>query len=83
MKEIIQHNPNIVVMDFHLAEEIKGSTVIQALNNRGFTGLSVGFSSDTDASDDFIAAGAKGAVNKDSGNPEGSVTAVAKLIAKK
>lgn len=82
IKQIMQYNPDIVVMDYHLSDYLKGSSVIMSLNEQNFSGQAIGFSSDNDTSKDFIAAGVKGTVKKDTSQPEKSVAELANLISK-
>lgn len=80
IKQIMQDNPDIVLMDYHLSDSLKGSAIIEVLKGENFTGQAVGFSSDNSATKEFIKAGAKGAVRKEGGDPEISVSDLAKLI---
>ena len=83
IEQIMQYNPDIVVMDYHLSEDIKGSDVITSLiKQKNFSGKIVGFSSDNEVSEEFMTAGAKGTVNKDTGSPEKSIGGLASLISK-
>ncbi len=81
--QIIHINPDIVLLDFNLANNVLGSEIAEKLTTHSFSGISVGFSSDTKTAEKFIAAGAIGAVDKDAGDPEKSVVELAKLIANK
>jgi CheY-like chemotaxis protein len=83
IKQIIQHNPDIVLMDYHLSENLKGSSVIRLLNGENFSGQIIGFSSDSQASEEFLAAGVKGTIKKDIDYPENAVRELASLISKK
>jgi CheY-like chemotaxis protein len=84
IEQIMRSNPYIVLMDYHLSADFKGSSVIRALNARNFSGKTVGFSSDDNSktSNEFMSAGAKGTVNKNTSRPEKSVIELAKLISK-
>jgi CheY-like chemotaxis protein len=78
--QIAQSNPNLVIVDFHLSSDFKGTAIVQALNKRGFAGDVIGFSSDKSAVREFREAGATGVVNKNAGYPEESVTQLAEVI---
>ena len=82
IEQIMQYNPDIVLMDYHLSKNLKGSSVIEVLNRQNFSGQVVGFSSDDQASKEFIAVGAKGAIKKDINYPEKTVGQLASLISK-
>lgn len=82
IEQIMQHDPDIVVMDYHLSDHLKGSSVIRSLNEQNFSGQTIGFSSDNATSKNFMAAGAKGTVKKDTGEPERSIGELANLISK-
>ncbi|TSC78407.1 MAG: N-methyl-transferase [Parcubacteria group bacterium Gr01-1014_29] len=82
IQQIMEYNPNIVVMDYHLSENMKGSSVIKALKKQNFAGEAVGFSSDNHTTKEFMDAGAKGAVDKGGYSPEKSVEELANLISK-
>ena len=80
--QIMEHSPNIVVMDYHLSESLKGTSVIRELQGQNFSGQAVGFSSDNNTTREFMDAGAKGAVDKGGYSPEKSVEELANLISK-
>ena len=82
IQQIMDYNPSIVVMDYHLSENLKGTSVIKALRVQNFQGGAVGFSSDSHTAGAFSAAGAKGSIDKGGHFPEQSVEELANLIAK-
>ncbi len=82
VKQIMQHNPDIVIIDYHLSDYLKGSSVIESLKEKNFSGKVIGFSSDNDTVKAFMNAGAIGTVEKDASQPEKSVTEMANLISK-
>ncbi len=81
-KEIMSTNSDIVLMDYHLSEDdsMKGSDVLRALKENEFTGQSIGFSSDHEATQDFESAGAIGAVKKRPASPERTIQELAAKI---
>lgn len=80
IEQIQQSKANVVLLDYHLSEALKGSEVTLALLGIGFNGSIVGFSSDSDAKRDFQRAGALGSVDKEAGFPKSSVTKLAELL---
>ena len=80
IEQIRQSKANLVLLDFHLSETLKGATVARAMTDQGFAGSIVGFSSDDDARRKFKAAGALGAINKEAGFPESSVKKLGELF---
>ncbi len=61
---ILTKDPQIILMDYHLAGGVEGDDIIRAIIAKGFTGKIVGFSSDSAAQRAFSAAGAVGSVDK-------------------
>jgi DNA-binding NarL/FixJ family response regulator len=55
---VVERAPDVVLMDFNLKMEIKGTAVMEALRKSGFTGHVVGFSSDPGTALSFEKAGA-------------------------
>lgn len=80
VKQILQTKANLVLLDYHLSDTLKGSSVARALLGDNFSGLVVGFSSDSGAKRDFQQSGAFGSVDKNAGSPETSVKALAELL---
>lgn len=80
IEQITTHSPDIVLVDYHLSDELKGTNVIEALHGQNFQGEVVGFSSDSRTARAFIDAGAKGAVDKGGYDPENSVKELAAVI---
>ncbi len=78
--KIIAHNPNIVLLDYHLSRQLTGSQVAMALKKH-FSGDIVGFSSDETTNKNFTEAGVKGCVDKGSATPEQTIQALGKLMA--
>ncbi len=83
IQQIMEHNPDIIIMDYNLSENLKGAAVIRKLREQNFTGETVGFSSDSRTAKEFIDAGAKGVVDKDTYDPEKSIKELANLFARK
>lgn len=82
LDQIMQYNPNILLMDYHLSDQLKGTEVLNALKESGFLGDAVGFSSDSHITSQFKTAGAKACIDKDAGQPETSVKELAEVITK-
>lgn len=80
IQQIAASSPDIVLTDYHLSDELKGTSLIEALHGQNFQGEVVGFSSDRQAASKFIDAGAKGAVDKGGYAPEKCVEDLAALI---
>jgi CheY-like chemotaxis protein len=74
---------NLVLLDYHLSKMLKGSDVARALLDGGFSGTTMGFSSDRGAKEDFEKAGALSSVEKEAWSPEVSVKQLAKLLTEK
>ncbi len=79
-KQIQDAEADLVLLDYHLSEVLKGSDVARALTDNGFSGDMVGFSSDPGAASDFKKEGALGSVDKKAWSPEVSVEQVAQLL---
>lgn len=80
IEQIQQSKADVVLLDYHLSEALKGSEVTRALLGAGFHGSIVGFSSDSDPKRDFQQAGALGSVDKEAGFPKSSVSKLAELL---
>ena len=80
INKILEANPDLVILDYHLSEQLKGAAVLRALMDQDFSGAAIGFSSDSQASKEFMAAGAMGTVDKGTDEPEVSVENIAKII---
>lgn len=64
VKEIIEKAPQIVLMDYHLSEALKGTKVVTSLLENGYAGVVVGSSSDEKRNSEFRSFGAVGCINK-------------------
>lgn len=82
LNEILARNPNIVLLDYHLSDQLKGTAVARALREAGFKGDSIGFSSDKNAVGEFDKVGA-GFLEKNAWDPETSVKSLAESVGKK
>ena len=80
VQKITESNPDIVLMDYHLSENLKGEDVVKALKEKGFLGDIVGSSSDPRTAELFANAGAKGVIDKGRLDAEDSVKELADLI---
>ena len=79
--QILENNPNLVLMDYNLSESLKGSDVIKVLKEKSYEGDSFGFSSDPDTTRDFEEAGATGSVKKEAGFPQSIIQELSSKIA--
>lgn len=81
-KEILEQNPDIALLDYSLQEGVKGTDVYKKLQEKGFAGLSIGFSSDKDSLKNFQRVGADG-IEKDTFDTGAVVKEIAKLVKEK
>ncbi|MDP2692420.1 MAG: hypothetical protein Q8O88_02130 [bacterium] len=81
-KQILNINPDILLLDYHLSETLKGHSVSHYLREQNFNGNIIGFSSDTNTSYQFEEAGANGSIDKDTSHRKETVEQIAKLIKK-
>ncbi|TSC57842.1 MAG: N-methyl-transferase [Candidatus Peregrinibacteria bacterium Greene0416_19] len=80
IREIMSTHPDIVLMDYHLSETLKGDAVVRALLERQPGAMCIGFSSDNNAREPFVRAGAKGVARKEAYDAEASLRAVAEIV---
>ncbi len=80
LNQIQASNANVVLLDYHLSEMLKGAAVARTLLEKGFAGSVVGFSSDSSAKREFQEAGALGSIEKEAWAPESSVGRLAELL---
>jgi|CXWL01.1.fsa_nt_gi CheY-like chemotaxis protein len=78
--EIMSANPDIVLLDYNLAQGIKGDTVANLLKEQGFAGQMVGFSSENQHESKFVTAGAQGCVEKINFDPAESIKKLAEIV---
>ncbi len=78
--EIIQRNPDIVLVDGHLAHGIEGDAVIESLSRINAVLKSIIFSSDSHIGDRLTSGNIAGVVKKETSDPETSVKKVADII---
>jgi CheY-like chemotaxis protein len=96
LDEIMAYNPDIILLDYHLPlpdqpkeiksdipNGIKGTEVLKALQEAGFAGKTIGFTSDENASIEFMGKGASGCVKKNAGWPEKSIKELTALLSEK
>lgn len=79
---ILQQQPEIIMLDYHLADSLKGSQVAMALKAKGFSGTIVGFSSDDNTHRDFNHAGVT-VTTKKGFDPEDSIKQLCKMLPSK
>jgi DNA-binding NtrC family response regulator len=77
--EIAGLNPEYVLMDYNLAEELKGDVVVQKLFQNHPNIKCIGFSSEKQKKA-FSNAGAIGSVEKSTNDNEGMIKAIAEII---
>ncbi|MEK7608325.1 MAG: hypothetical protein AAB495_01995 [Patescibacteria group bacterium] len=78
--EIQAKKADIVLLDYHLSESIKGAAVGRKLLGGGFEGKLFGFSSDPDTVRAFRDAGVNDCISKEAGSPEKSVKDLAQRL---
>ena len=79
LAEISEQNPDIILLDYHLANGLKGDRLAEVLKLEGVGAKLIGFSSETEAKEHFKKVGVE-AVEKDGGNPKKSLKEIAGLI---
>lgn len=80
VREISESGANVILLDFHLSMGVKGTDIAKALNDKGFPGTIIGFSSDKTADQVFKKAGALGVINKSTNSPEMSIKKLAQIL---
>ena len=76
---IMAKNPEVILMDYHISPDYKGTSIAQELQQRGFTDTIIGFSSEKDAVRAFEELGIQ-SVEKSYRNPSKSLEEVGKFI---
>lgn len=71
--ELIKTKPDAVLIDYNLANGIKGSDLVKILNQKEFSGKVFGFSTDMRANLAFKEANASGVIYKDLNNTESPI----------
>ena len=64
VSEIMSTDPDVIILDYHLSEKLKGITVAKELISAGYMGKFVGCSSDRDAGKEFAKIGSLGNIDK-------------------
>ncbi len=80
VQEILNVRPEIVLIDYHLSETMKGDAIARLLTKQQPEIACIGFSSDKDAKQAFLDAGVKGVAPKEAYDPEPSLQAIANII---
>jgi DNA-binding NarL/FixJ family response regulator len=62
--ELLDKNPDILILDYHLSDNVKGVEIARGLIRLGFKGKIVGGSSESERGAEFIKAGAVGNIDK-------------------
>jgi CheY-like chemotaxis protein len=62
--DLMDKNPDILILDYHLSDGLKGVEIAIGLKRLGFEGKIVGGSSESDKGKEFIKAGAVGNIDK-------------------
>jgi len=83
VKAVLENNPDIILIDQDLNNNAKGSELLPLILHHRPESFCVGFSSDKDNARKFLAAGARGFVEKSSYDTEGCLQELAKLVEKK
>ncbi|HAI22499.1 TPA: hypothetical protein DCP77_00725 [Candidatus Collierbacteria bacterium] len=73
IEELLKTNPDAVLIDYNLANGIKGSDLVKILNKKEFPGKVFGFSTDMRANMAFKEANADGVIYKDINNTESPI----------
>lgn len=81
--EILAKNPEIVLMDYTLANDITGVEVISELKAQGYAGKVVGNSSEKQRGKEFARVGAIGSINKSAYPTSDSIKELAVLLGNK
>jgi len=79
LQEVLDKNPDIILLDYSLANGVKGDILAKILIAEDYTGKIIGFSGDGTITDHFKNAGVE-AVHKDEDNPSKSLKDIANLI---
>jgi|GEM_PF-4696752 hypothetical protein len=78
--ELIKTNPDAVLIDYNLANGIKGSDLVKILNQKEFPGKVFGFSTDMRANKKFKEANASGVIYKDLNNTESPIRQLSQYL---
>ncbi len=76
-------NLDVVLLDYNLSGDTTGSMIAESLLEAGFSGLIIGFSSDSDTTQDFMRSGVRTCIEKEPGMPEISVMALGRMLKEK
>ncbi len=82
VEQIMEGDPEVVLLDFHLSTHVKGPWVAQELIKKGFKGKIIGFSSENkrEVAASFKHVGVDTCIEKDGGMPEESVKQLAEIL---
>ena len=73
IEELIKTNPDAVLIDYNLANGLKGTDIVKILNQKKFPGKVFGFSIDIRANRAFQEVNADGVIYKDLNNTESPI----------
>ncbi len=62
--ELLDKHPDILILDYHLSDYLKGIEIAKELNKAGFEGKIVGGSSESERGKEFMKVGAAGNIDK-------------------
>lgn len=62
--ELLDKHPDILILDYHLSDYLKGIEIAKELNKAGFEGKIVGGSSESERGKEFMKVGAVGNIDK-------------------
>lgn len=79
-KQIIDAHPDIVLMDKNLGNNLSGVDITRNLLNNNSSITVIGFSSESSAGKEFLSAGARGFVDKDTTDTVETIRNIAKII---
>ena len=79
--DILSKKPDVIILDYHLSDYLKGIEVAKELSKIGFTGKIVGCSSEGDRAKEFIKYGAVGNIDKTSYPASDAIKNLARMVA--
>lgn len=78
--ELMDKKPDILILDYHLSDTLKGVEIADGLKKLGFEGKIVGGSSESERGKEFIRAGAVGNIDKTSWPLSNTIKHLAEII---
>ncbi len=81
VSEMLAGNPDIILLDYNLSGDLKGTEIAGLLIQKGYAGKIVGFSSEGSTVKEFNKVGVSSCIEKNNGYPEQSIKELALLYA--